>query len=120
MIKLIMLLKRRPDLTMDEFIDRYENGHAKLAAPRMGDACRYVRRYLRQVPDPISGEMPEAEFDVISEVWFADSQSFAAGPDDPAVENERWAALMEDEKNLFDRSRKRFFVVEEYETDLKA
>jgi hypothetical protein len=117
MIKLIMLLKRRPDLSMEEFIDRYENRHAKLAEPHIRkSACRYVRRYLHQVPDPVLGDMPEPEFDVISEIWFeGEMRPPGSGGEDG---DESWQTLMADEPNLFDMSRRRFFVVEECESDL--
>jgi hypothetical protein len=58
------MMKRKPGMTMAEFIDYYENHHAKLGETLMPLARRYVRRYVTPEPNPITGEIVELPFDV--------------------------------------------------------
>lgn len=74
MIKQVSVLKRHPSLTMDEFIARYESGHAKFAEVLFKNARKIVRRYVRPQANPLTGEVVELDFDVILELWF-DSQA---------------------------------------------
>jgi hypothetical protein len=119
MFKTVVLLKRRPGMSREDFIAYYESRHAKLAEPRLKlGAVRYVRRYLQPDANPLTGEIPEAEYDVITEMWYPDRATFdrmrAALKAAPDV----IAEIAADEQNLFDRSRNRFFFVEERESDL--
>ena len=118
MIKLVNLLKRNPELSLEEFIDYYENVHRKIGEKYLsGFAGRYVRRFLRPVPESIyAGEMVR-NYDVIMEIWFPDQKAFE---DCFAVllTVEAQAEIKEDEKKLFDLENMHFFVVEEYESDL--
>ena len=62
MIKQIVFLKRRADMTMQEFMDYYENQHSQLskrmgAKPALPNAQRYVRRYLTPQKNPLTGEV---------------------------------------------------------------
>jgi hypothetical protein len=62
MIKQIVFLKKRADLTMEQFIDYYENQHSQLAKkigapPPLPNAQRYVRRYVHPEPNPLTGEV---------------------------------------------------------------
>ena len=62
MIKQIVFLKRRADMTMQEFMDYYENQHSQLskrigAKPPLPNAQRYVRRYLTPEKNPLTGEV---------------------------------------------------------------
>ena len=118
MFKTIALLKRRADLSMAEFVARYETGHARLGERVLrGSASHYVRRYLHPVPDPASGAIVEAEHDVATEVWYADRATWEATMARLA-EPATMAEIVADEETLFDRSRNRFFVVEEHESAL--
>jgi hypothetical protein len=118
MIKWVNLLKRRPNLSLEEFIDHYENVHRKIGEKYLSKyAVRYMRRYLRPVPESIySGEMVR-NYDVIMEIWFPDQKAFE---DCFAVliTKEVQAEIREDEKKLFDRKNMHMFVVEEHESDL--
>jgi hypothetical protein len=118
MFKTITLLKRRPDLTMAEFIARYETGHSKLGERLLrGSATRYVRRYLHPVPDPETGEAAEGEHDVVMEIWFADRAGWEATMASLAAPDVM-AEIVADEETLFDRARNRFFLVEEHESEM--
>ena len=70
MIKQIVFLRKRPDLSMDAFLDYYENQHSQLskkmgAKPALPNAQRYVRRYLTPEPNPLTGEVLDPGYDCI-------------------------------------------------------
>jgi hypothetical protein len=114
MIKLIILLKRRPGMSLDDFIEYYENKHVKLAVPTMVGVKHYERRYLRPVGHPVDGLVLEPDYDVITEVWFEDypaMQKSNANLGEPAMA----ALLIEDEEKLFDRAKIRMYAVEQEE-----
>lgn len=118
MFKAIALLKRRPGLSMAEFIDYYEQHHAAIGCEVLsGRALHYTRRYLHPFPSPHDGATVEPEFDVITETWYPDKATH-----DAAVANfqkpEIAARIIADEEKLFDRSRMLFCTVEEYESAL--
>ena len=55
MFKQVCFFRKRPDMTMEEFIDYYENQHSRLSerlgrSPSIPNAVRYVRRYLTPAP----------------------------------------------------------------------
>jgi hypothetical protein len=118
MFKTLTLLARRSDLSREEFVRRYETGHAKLGERLLrGAATRYVRRYLHAIPDPETGAIKPAEHDVAMEIWFPDRASWEATMarlSEPAV----LAEIVADEETLFDRTKSRFFLVEEHESAL--
>ena len=56
MIKLITLLHKRADLTREQFIARYENGHKQIGEKYLrSHASRYLRRYCRIMDSAILG-----------------------------------------------------------------
>lgn len=116
MIKLVTLLSRRPDLSLEEFIDRYESGHRLIGEKYLRQhACRYVRRFCRPAPGPLFDGAAPPPCDVVMEIWFPDREAYDATMAtlmEPAVA----AEIAEDEERLFDRSRTTAFVVEEYES----
>lgn len=113
MHKLVILLKRRADLTPEQFRAYYEERHAPLCMRYMVGVSHYVRRYIGPGPG-----MPDLPFDVITEVWIKDRAEFdmildAMGkgilPDD----------VIADEEQLFDRAQSRFCaMLAEHETDI--
>ncbi len=118
MFKTLTLLKRRPDLSMEEFVRRYETGHSRLGERLLkGSATRYVRRYLYPVPNPETGAVEEAEHDVAMEIWFPDRATWEATMARLSTP-EIMAEIVADEETLFDRSRNRFFLLEEHESEL--
>ena len=116
--KILLLMKRRPGMSVEDFRDYYENRHVPLALKYDGGAMtRYVRRYLEPQPNAELGTNAELPYDVISELWFEDETAFRATlhymttsvmPDD----------VVADEMNLFDRPTMRIATVIECETDL--
>jgi uncharacterized protein (TIGR02118 family) len=118
--KILLLMKRRPGMSVEAFRDYYENRHVPLALKYDGGAItRYVRRYLEPQPNAELGTNEELPYDVVSELWFEDEAAFRATlhymttsvmPDD----------VVADELNLFDRPSMRIATVIECETDLAA
>ncbi|HEX7872373.1 MAG TPA: EthD domain-containing protein [Sphingobium sp.] len=113
--KILLFMKRRPDITVETFRDYYENHHAPLAAKYSQGISRYVRRYLDPQDHPETGPAGELPFDVITELWFEDEAVYRGTvkylsrtimPDE----------IVEDEKNLFDRSSFRIATVVERES----
>lgn len=104
MFKQICFFRKRPDMTMAEFMDYYENHHSKLGQkigkPALPNAVRYVRRYVEPAKNPVTGQVHDFGFDCIMEIWWnsrADFEASQAIISDPA----RLPALKEDESRLF-------------------
>jgi hypothetical protein len=81
MFKQLVFFKKRDDMTMEQFIDYYENKHSKLAKekglpPPMPNARRYVRRYLTPETNPVSGGVHDCGFDCIMEIWWDSREDF--------------------------------------------
>lgn len=78
MIKFTILLRRRPDVSHEEFVAYHKNRHAPLfcALPAVR---QHVRRYVQShtVPAELPG-LPPVTFDGITELWFDDVQGLAA------------------------------------------
>lgn len=112
--KILLFMKKRPDITTEQFRDYYENHHAPLAMKYSGSAIkRYIRRYIEPLPHPETGEFTDGP-DVITELWFEDEGLFrgtVAYLSTTLMPDE----IVEDEKNLFDRSSFRMATVVEKE-----
>ena len=118
MFKQVALLKRHPNMTKAEFIEYYESHHVKLGEKYLrGAAVKYMRRYLFPIVDPSYGVEGEPEYDVLMEIWFPNEivyRKTLARLTSPAAASE----IVADEERLFDRSKNRFFTIEEHETFL--
>ncbi len=112
MIKTIALLKRKSGLSHEQFVEYYENRHAPFIRSMLPGIVEYRRNYLDPDGAHVSPGAAPVDFDVITEIWFADRAAYdeamavLARPDN-------WAALVADEGNLFDRDKTRMFVVRE-------
>ena len=119
MFKQVCFFKKRPDMTMQEFMDYYENQHSKLGSrigkPILPKAQRYVRRYLKPEKNPVTGEMIDPGYDCIMEIWWDSREDFEAmmrvvsSPD-------RVSHTIEDEKKLFASHSNPVCSVEEHES----
>lgn len=119
MFKQLCLLTKKPGLSMDEFIERYENVHAKLMAPMMPRARRYLRRYVTPEMNAVSQTVPEVGFDCLTEIWWDARADFEAGMA-ALREDERYRKIREDEKNLFAGPTSPVFSVEEIESEMRG
>lgn len=68
MVKMIITLKRRSGMTLQEFKDYRRDVHAPLlfAIP---EAERYIKRFVVSYPVPASN-FPEPSYDAVVEAWF--------------------------------------------------
>jgi EthD domain len=117
MFKLMFLLKRKPGLTMQQFIDHYEGTHAPLAVKLHPSMVRYMRHFLHAVPYPLDGTLQEAEYDVLTEMWFENKAAYDEAMA-LAAESAVMARIREDEAHLFDMSKFSMSFVEEHESRL--
>ncbi len=105
MLKQICFFRKRPDMTMEQFMDYYENQHSQLSkrigrAPAIGGAVRYVRRYLVPEKNPVTGTVIDPGFDCLMEIWWNSREDFLASQARIAAPD-RIDFVKEDEKNLF-------------------
>lgn len=118
MIKMVNLLKRKPGMSQEEFINYYESTHAKIGEKYLSrHALHYVRRYLKPLPESIMPPPAEQPFDVVMEIWFRDQAALEACFAD-LLTAEAQAEITEDENKLFDRNHMHFHLVEEHESKL--
>lgn len=116
--KILLFMKRRPDLTPEQFRDYYETRHAPLAERYSQGLSRYVRRYLEPQVHPETGAFTDGP-DVITELWFEDEATFR-GTLRYMTTSLMPEEIVADEANLFDRASFRIATVVECESDLKG
>jgi hypothetical protein len=110
MLKVFAFLTKRPDLETRAFIDYYENHHVPLVCSLAPPPLVYKRNYLAR-GDDFNREHESIDFDVVTELVFADRPAFVAWIQKLSV-----AAIGEDEGRFLDRSRTRSYVIEEHVT----
>ena len=108
--KILLFMKRRPDISVEDFRDYYENHHAPLCQKYSSGMVRYLRRYLDPQPHPETGPGDDMPFDVITELWFDDEAVFR-GTVKYLSSTIMADEIVEDEKRLFDRSSFRIATV---------
>ncbi|QGP80514.1 nuclear transport factor 2 family protein [Sphingobium sp. CAP-1] len=112
MFKCIALLRRRPDLSRQAFIDYYETRHSVLIRSLLPGIIDYRRNYVETDGAFLFPGAGLMDFHVVTELRFADRAAydrFVARAAEPDVARQ----IAEDEAHLFDRSATRMFVVEE-------
>ena len=105
MLKQVCFFKKRPDMTMEEFMDYYENQHSQLSkklgrSPSIPNAQRYVRRYVVPEKNPVTGQVIDPGFDCIMEIWWNSREDFERSQ---ALigSAERLPSVKEDEAKVF-------------------
>jgi len=116
-IKLTYCLRRRHDLTVEEFQRYWREVHAPLVAERAEvlGIRRYVQAHtvhpgVNEAMRGRNGGSPEA-FDGVAELWFDDLDGMAS--DDPDVLRAS-GELLEDERNFIDLAASPIFLTEEH------
>lgn len=105
MIKLVLLFRRRDDLTMDEFLRHWREVHIPLVL-RIPNIRRYVVSPVTATPGGGSGQR---DFDGMAELWFDDVDAATASLDTPET-----LATGVDGRNFIQKgSLRRFFCEEE-------
>ena len=115
MVKLVALISAKPGLGLDEFATYYENHHVPLVRsllPGLGD---YRRSYVTWDPSRILRDAQRPDFDVLTEVWFEDSEAFEQFKR-AFAEPEVAKRIEEDEAKFMDRESIRIFIVDERRT----
>jgi uncharacterized protein (TIGR02118 family) len=102
MIKSVVLLKKRPDLSFADFTDHWRNRHPRVVLQLPG-IRRYVQSHVVQQVQP-----QPAPFDGIGEAWFDDEAALRA-----VARSDAFASLMADEANFLDPSVRPALFVEE-------
>jgi len=118
MIKLTFCLRRRPDLSRDEFQAYWRGTHAQLVADRAGPLRirRYVQVHTEDLPglhaamQRRNGGSPEP-YDGIAEIWVDSVDDVAA--DDEAL-RAAGAELLADERNFIDLPNSPMFLAREH------
>jgi uncharacterized protein (TIGR02118 family) len=119
MFKLMILIKRKRGMAMEDFIEYYETKHAPLGRSKVPNLKRYVRHFLRPYGNEMYGADAELPYDVVTEIWFDDRADFERGMA-YLSEPETAKIIAADEEKLFERSSIRFVIVEDHETDLRS
>lgn len=91
-VKAVAVLKRRQDLSFQQFVDHWRNVHAPLALAIPG-VVKYVQSPALQIPG--SRSAPKA--DGIAEIWFENMETYRSGFSTPEAEK-----LLADEQNFLD------------------
>ena len=106
MIKSVALIKRKPGMSMEDFVKHYEEVHAPLAQKHLGLFKKYVRNYVMGVEDN--------DFDCISEFWFDEIEDALKVQEILGDYQTEIGKMFEaDEKIFQDRDKTRMFLVDE-------
>ena len=109
MIKSMTLIKRKPGLSREEFIQHYEEVHAPLALKHFPTFTRYARNYVITLPGA-----EEPDFDCITEIWFDDIEGAMAVTEVLGDYNtEIGRIFLDDEERFMDRGSRVSFLVDE-------
>jgi hypothetical protein len=105
MFKLVVLTKRKAGMSMEAFMDYYENNHAPLMTSFYPQVKKYTRTYLFPVShETLTGDY-EQPYDCVTEAYFEDEAGWLDVIRSMEENPERTAAHAADEENLFDRSK---------------
>jgi len=119
MIKLVFALRRRSDLSVEEFQTYWRETHAPLVAAR-ADLLK-IRRYVQVHTKDLDGLHAAFQqrnggaplpYDGVAELWFDSLDQL--GSDDPAARQAQ-AELLADEANFIDLSNSPMWMSEEHE-----
>ncbi|MCK9468046.1 MAG: EthD domain-containing protein [Porticoccaceae bacterium] len=108
MIKVLVFIKKRDGISLESFIRHYEEVHVPLVEELLPMYAGYRRNYLTEGIYPAG---VAREFDVVTELLFADSNAYAdwlAALEDPAVLN----LIRKDEENFIDSSQTIMWTVD--------
>ena len=107
MIKTIAMIKRKADLSREEFVKHYEEVHAPLALKHLPMIKQYVRNHLVEIPGMEGGP----DFDCITEIWMDSLED--AMELFQFVQSDEGQVVRDDEDKLLDREKTVFFLVDE-------
>ena len=108
MLKVYGFLAKRKGMDTRAFIEHYEHNHVPLVLSLAPAPLVYKRNYLTR-GDEFNREADSIDFDVITELVFADRAGFVEWVEKLSVD-----AIATDEERFLDRSRTRAYVIEEH------
>ena len=111
-LKVIAMLRKRADISREEFIRYYNEKHAPLIVSLLPGIVEYRRNFTVFDNAFVNDGAAPFDFDVLTEIRFRDRATYDAAmvvAADPAVAQR----IADDEENFLDRSGTRMFVVEE-------
>lgn len=118
MIKLVYCLRRRADVSPEEFHRYWKHDHGPLVK-RFAEAIR-ARRYIQSHTRlPALNEMFQKSrglappYDGITEVWWDSEEAFNTAAATPDAAN-AYQALIEDEAKFIDFTQSRVFMTDEH------
>ena len=114
MPKLIALISKQESISREAFRNYYEAHHAPLVSRLLPMVARYTRSYLPEEPR-VPGDRGDANFDVLTELWFESENDLAAFWQrirEPDVA----AAIRTDEANFLISERTQMYEVDEWAT----
>jgi hypothetical protein len=103
-IKKLVMVKRKPGLTPEQFRDGYENSHSRIAVRLFGHLwLAYTRNYVKTGYSftNAEGNADAVQFDAISEFILPDQ---AALDEMNRISMENYEMIKEDEAKWFDQS----------------
>lgn len=119
MIKLVMCLRRRADMSRAEFQDYWRDQHGPFF--QKNAATMRSKKYVQShtIDSPLNDAMKESrgmlpEYDGVAEVWFASEEDLMEAMGSEEMQ-QLSAALLEDEGKFVDHSQSCAFIVREQE-----
>jgi uncharacterized protein (TIGR02118 family) len=111
LIKIVAMIRRRPDLSRDDFRDYYENRHAPLFHRVIPDeVASAIIHYVQNHAITLGRGTTETTYDCVTEIGFDDRAQLDVW--------NRWylgdegRVLRDDEENFMDKSRRNVIVTE--------
>ncbi|MGE8318585.1 MAG: EthD domain-containing protein [Comamonas sp.] len=112
MYKCMALLRKRADISREQFEDYYRHHHAVLIRRLLPGLVDYRSNFIDLAGAFVFPDAAPIDFDVITEMWFEDRaayERFVAKAAEPAIAEQ----IARDEEHLFERGASRMFVVDE-------
>ena len=106
MVKVMIFIKRRADLSMEEFRRHYEEVHVPLSFEHLPLMRKHARNYVHRRKGA-----PEPDYDCVTECWFDDWDALKTTS--ALIATEKKELIAEDEARFMDRSSIRSIIVEE-------
>jgi uncharacterized protein (TIGR02118 family) len=110
MLKVYILVRRRSDMTHEQYVEYWRDKHAPLFSSQP-DTKRYVRRYIQsRITEDKPGGMVLGDVDGIVQLWFDDIDGFNAFANSPSYLN----VIKPDEERFTDQKRCEYFFATEH------
>ncbi len=115
MFKVMVLLKRKPGLSLEQFIERYEAEHVPLVVGRASGMISYTRHYLHPTSNVAYGaEGAEPEYDLVIEFLYKDRAAFADQQESLRERQDSIAEMIAHEETIVNADKTRTVLVEEH------